>query len=145
MASVDASFSRFAFRAEYQDADFSIFIPLGLIDLQPSRYYLQAGVFPTSKLNIWLQYENNKVKPIADFYVGGKGAARDMRQDLGVSFNYFFAPNLVLKAEHHEIEDNAVNMYPVPAPGSPLGFLMQEDVVNYPNGSYSILSLSVSF
>ncbi len=143
--SIDASFTRFVFRAEYQDADFVIYMPLGAIDLQPHRYYGQVGVLPTLKFNIWLQYEVSNTKPISDFYVGGKGAERTLREDLGISFNYLFAPNVVLKAEYHEYEENAGMMFPVPSPDSPFGFFMQEDKLNQPNGKYSILSLSVSF
>ncbi len=147
--SIDASFTRFVFRAEYQDAEFVIYVPFGPttqpIDLQPYRYYGQLGVLPTLKFNIWLQYEVSHTEPMADFFVGGKGAARNLREDLGVSFNYLFAPNVVLKAEYHEIEENGVRPWIVPAPDSPFGILILEEKVNQPNGSYAILSLSVGF
>lgn len=142
-ASVDATFSRFIFRGEYWDGDSIIWIPLGNIYLNPSFYYGQLGFLINPKWNIWLQYDVNAVDPEGVFYVGGRGAKRNLREDMGISVNYFFAPNVVLKAEYHEVEENTALNNIVSAPGG--GVLLDQYSVELPNGNYTIISLSVSF
>ena len=142
--SVDANFGRFTIQGEWQGETADINIPgLGTLTISPNQWYVLAGVRLTEKFHIWGQLEAAEVSSTSDFLVNAtKGDPQGFRQreDIGVSLNYFFAPNLVLKAEHHWAEETAPNIFFDPPSG-----MFRQDLFTSPDGSYSIVSLSVSF
>jgi len=140
--SVDASLSRFVFRSEYHEFDPTLNLPPAPpIFLTLSAWYAQLGYLATDKVQLWLQYEVAGVE--SDSAIQTRPEDRDDRTDLGFSFNYLFRPNLVLKLEYHEVEEEQSLLVPVPAPGG--GFLLDPMLFEADDGSYTILSLSASF
>ncbi|MEM9593576.1 MAG: hypothetical protein AAGD06_04910 [Acidobacteriota bacterium] len=141
-ASIDGSFERYVARAEYRQVQTPFvslpFIPSGQADLD--IYYWQLGWRPTPKLAFYLQSEFSEFEQTAEIYVGGSTQLNNRRDD-GVAVNYFFRPNVVLKAEYHEQAMDAVQSEPIFLPE---GLRLQVNSERFEN-DYSVLSLSVSF
>lgn len=142
--SVDANFGRFTIQGEWQGEDAEINLPgLGKFLVSPSQWYVLAGVRATDKFHIWGQLEAAEVASGGNFLVNAPESdliGYKAREDIGVALDYFFAPNLVLKAEHHWTEETDVNFF-VDLPSG----LLRQELFTSPNGSYTIVSLSVSF
>lgn len=138
--SLDGSFDRFVVRGEYRELNSDLIIPLTTIEVGTISWYVQLGFFITEKLQIWGQYDDVNITGNSPLHT--RKADTDFRDDLGVSLNYVFRPDLVLKLEYHETEENLPNVRPVPGPG---GIRLDPFVVPLGEGSYTILSLSVSF
>ncbi len=141
--SLDASFSRVVFRAEYTDADPVVWLPFGKMLSNTLQYYAQFGYMFNDKFHVWLQHDVTQIHPSGPFFVGGRGLKRKPATDSAIALDYFFAPNLVLKAEYHKTEQENVITVPVFTPG---GLLLQDiAVVDFDGGDYTIVSFSVSF
>lgn len=142
--SLDGSFSRFVIRGEYHEFDpafRSAFFPAPIFFTFPT-WYAQAGVFITEKLAFWAQYETAGFEAESTIYT--RKEDRNDREDIGFSLNYSFRPDLVLKVEYHEVEEEEGSLVPVPGP-PPLFFQLDPVAFQGDGGSYSIVSLSVSF
>ena len=104
-------------------------------------FYWQLGWLPTEKLSIFVQEELYDVSQTADIFVDGVSRFRD-RKDTAFGVSYSFLPNLVLKAEHHEVENQAsVRNEIVFGPG---GIKIRQVIESF-DADYSILSLATSF
>ena len=147
--SVELVLSKFIFRAETWRLDedqASIFFSTLF-----NSSYVQVGYQPIEKFRINLQYEFGDVEiPAGDLqdFLGTPITSDmnfDFRKDFGISLNYLFSPNLVLKLEHHITEYEEFNFDPVfDGPGPPVAF-MPAPFDSGDEGSYTILSLSTSF
>ena len=143
MFSVDYTVSRFTFRGEYQNTQTEgTFEGVGTLDFDLDFYYVEAGVRVTDKFQIWAQYDKQEQDISAAIFT--EPDKRDVRTDFGVSLNYFFAPNVVLKAEYHEYEEGFTGYAPVFLP-PPVFFQLQPLFFTLDGGDYTIISLSVSF
>ncbi|MCP4661736.1 MAG: hypothetical protein GY856_40560 [bacterium] len=131
-ASIDGSFDRFTFQAEWNRDD-------GL-SVEVDTYYVLTGVRITERLKIWAQMERGVVEFTFPFLLFPTKI--NFREDIGISLNFFFSPNLVLKAEHHSVEEEDIVGFPDFSAGS---FKLRPEVLLVPDGSYTILALSVSF
>lgn len=136
-ASLDATFGRFTLQAEWDQETSGISL-FGLpLNIESTDFYVLAGVGITEKLRLWGQLENNDLS-----WTGAVLAAPfdlKAREDLGVSLNYFFSPTIVVKGEYHWVDEKGLGFLPLPTGA------FQGLVADAPNGSYSILSLSVAF
>ena len=141
--SVDGTFERFAIRSEYRELDSTLATPIVDIGVTTIGWYLQLGYFFSDKVQLWAQLDDIDLE--ADSVIHLRKDTSDFRTDVGIALNYFFKPNLVLKAEYHEVEEEQPlppNIVFVP----PGGFAINPfPPVKADNGSYSILSFSVSF
>lgn len=140
---------KFALRAETwtQDFDASSTFPSTSIDAS----YVQASYNATEKFRINLQYEFGDVHiprdslPLLTILPSTGDADFDFREDFGVSVNYLFSPNLVLKLEHHITDFEELAFAPVfDGPGPPVALRPAPNPATG-KGSYTILSLSASF
>lgn len=139
-ASFDGSFGRFTLQGEYieeaevEDVEGTV---LGLV-----RWYVLGGLRITDSFHIWGQWESGEVTTFAPLFLRTYGFT--FREEIGVSLNYFFAPNLVLKAEHHWVDEHG----PTFVPDFSMGFpptIVNAGNVEFGDGSYTIVALSVSF
>ncbi len=131
-ASLDGSFDRFTFQVEWNRDDG--------INVEVDTYYVLTGVKITERLKIWAQLERGVVELALPFLLFP--AEMTFREDIGISLNFSFSPSLVLKAEHHRVEEEDVVGFPDFSAGS---FKLRPEVLLVPDGSYTILALSVSF
>lgn len=143
-ASIDANLSRFVFRAEYREFAGEA-APNPLFGGAPFRgvipfWYAQIGVHASEKVRVFAQYENEKSRGSSP--VLAEPFDTTLREDFGIAINYLFSPNVVLKAEYHEVEGEDLSFLPV---FGPAGFQLQPVNFQLDSGDYSILSLSVSF
>ncbi len=113
------------------------------------RYYVQLGYNATQKIRVFLQQEwVDALSKKEDFALPfGIPATEDVdfkfKRDTGISLNYIFSPNLVLKLEHHfNVDFEQFIIVPVFTPGGPA---LQPLYDTAEDGEYSILSFSVSF
>lgn len=130
---------RFTIRSEYQETSSGLDTPVGPFDLDFIGLYFQAGVRLTEGLHLWGQIDTWEIKNVADVFVEGKD--KSDREDLALSLNYSFSPAVVLKAEHHFVEETGSLFVPVFVPDfkfNPIPFTADD-------GSYTIISLSVAF
>ncbi len=124
-ASLDASFERFTFQAEYIDLRFDIG------SWKPS--YAHLGYNITEKLRANAQIDLGRIKfEINEPFFSASADANN--KDYAIGFNYRLSSNLVLKAEHHWmkgylIDDNPPNVF-------------TDDPVKV---QYTIISASASF
>lgn len=140
-ASVDGNFDRWTVRGEYRTFKPQINLPFGVIDLELSAWYTQVGFDITDKFQAWVQYDAKLSKESSVAFL--RDVDRDFRTDLGVSLVYLFRSNIVAKLEYHEIEEEQLDLVLVfIPPGIPA---IDPVVTTADNGSYTILSLSVSF
>jgi hypothetical protein len=143
-ASVDGVFNRFVIRGEYRefsgDPEVTPAFGGGVFDGTIILYYLQVGFHPTEKFRIYLQSEVNDTESSATTFTNDFDAK--LREDLGIAINYLFSPNLVLKAEYHDVQGEDIGLLPVFGPS---GLLLQPFTQEVDGGDYSIVSLSVSF
>lgn len=147
--SVDLDTEKFVFRGEYREFDTpgtTIFFGGDF-----TLYYVQLGFHPTEKFRIYGQAEFGEAHHDAEEFIDPFGIPAtqdidvDLRQDYGVALNYLFAPNLVLKLEHHfDVEGELFAFLPFPV-FTPQGPKLQPIFANSTDGDYSILSFSVSF
>lgn len=112
-------------------------------------YYAQIGFHATDKLRFYVQHEGVDIASKAQDPVGPLGIpfTEDIdvgfRRDTGVAVNYLFAPNLVLKLEHHfDVENEFFTLVPTFTPTGPA---LQPITATSTDGEYSILSFSASF
>ncbi|MEM6793470.1 MAG: hypothetical protein AAF725_05780, partial [Acidobacteriota bacterium] len=96
----------------------------------------------TEKLHFYVQFEDSDVEQTSFQFT--RPDEFDLRDDLGFAINYRFNPNVVLKAEYHEVDELLPSFAPVGVlpGGRPL---LEPITFDAPDGSYSILSLAVSF
>lgn len=147
-ASVEGLFGPFTIRAEFQEVDLVFpgppsppFPPAAEFDLTSVAWYVQAGYQVTEKLSIWAQREKDTIDADCICFLDDPGAD-DLFPEWAFSLNYAFSPGIVLKAEYHITE--AFADYNLVDFSTGVGLLVNFDVP-YEDGSYSILSLSVSF
>ena len=147
LASVDAAFTKWVFRAEYSSFEIDDEpLPALMVDDFSARfdsYYAQVGFHPTEKFRIYLQSE------FSDFHVNSPSLFTEPqdyleREDHGIALNYLFSPNVVLKAEYHEVGGEDSTFAGVVLPGPPF-FQLQPIYKDLEKGNYSIISLSASF
>ena len=141
--SADGTFEKWAVRAEYREFEPEIATPFFLIHAKLSSYYAQVGYFVTPEFHVWLQYENQKDDSTSVSFTND--FSRDLRTDIGLALNYFITPNLVIKAEYHETEEEQLTFNPVFVPPVPVPVAFQPVIVPSDGGSYWILSFSASF
>lgn len=103
--------------------------------------WFQLGYYFTEKIHAFAQWEQSEVTQTSAAFT--RAAVQDVRTDTGVSVNYRFSSNVVLKGEYHWVEEEALGFIPTPFPDG--SFLLDPIVTPFKNGNYSILSLAVSF
>lgn len=140
-ASIDGAFDRFTARAEYRTFSPKIVLPFGIINNELSSYYVQLGYNVAGPFHVWFQYENQHDKSSSEAYT--QGYSRDFRDDYGLALNYFITPNVVVKAEYHEVDEEQVGFVPVFIP--PATLKIDPVIVGADDGNYWIISLSASF
>ena len=146
LASIDAVFTKWVFRAEYREFDtgpnvFPAFMVEDFSAKFPS-YYFQVGFHPTQKFRIYLQSEFSDFQTnTALFTERQKFTARE---DVGIALNYLFSPNVVLKAEYHDVSGQDQGFAPVMLTAPPF-FQLQPIYKDIDDGNYTIISLSASF
>lgn len=146
--SIEAALSRFVFRAEYREftgdpAPSPLFLGQDLRATFPF-YYAQVGYHFNDKFRVYLQHE------VEDGKNSSPALTRDFdvvfREDTGIAFNYIFNPNLVLKAEYHEVGGEDLTFLPIFGPeGPPVPRALDPLIKDLEDGNYAIVSLSVSF
>lgn len=139
--SVDGVFDKFTIRGEYREFNPTIVLPFAALDAKLSSYYIQAGYNVAGPFHVWLQYENQVDDTSSPDLT--KGFKRDFRTDTGIALNYFMTPNVVLKAEYHEVEEEQVTFAPVFIPPGTVKF--EPILVPADDGNYWIVALSASF
>ncbi len=141
--SLDGVFGRFVVRAEWRKLGGTLDSPLGFTARAFNTIrYVQLGYEANEKFRIFLQGELADVAQAAPQFT--EDADFDIREDYGIALNYAFSPNVVLKAEYHQVDQQLAVFAPVFIPQPPF-FLLQPIVQNFNDGDYSILSLAVSF
>ncbi len=142
--SLDGTFERFVIRGEYHEFDPTLrgLLPAPLFFKFPT-WYVQAGIFATEKFHVWLQYETAGYEAESTIFTVGSYDRTD-REDSAIGLNFNFRPDLVLKVEYHEVEEEEERLVPVPAPFPPF-FQLNPVIFKADDGSYTIVSLSVSF
>ena len=142
--SVEAAFERIVFRAEYREfeGDPETSPAFGATDFSSTinQVYGQLGYHPTDKLRFYVQYETGDSDIFASIFTNDFTVT--LREDLGFAVNYLFSPNLVLKAEYHEVSGEDFTFFPTVGPA---GFQLVPLVTDLDDGNYYILSFSVSF
>ena len=103
--------------------------------------WAQVGYFFTEKIHAFLQWETSEVTNKSDAFT--RDATIEDRRDTGISINYRFSSNVVLKAEYHKVYEEELSFDPVFLPDGQV--LLDPIVTPSDNGSYSIISLAVSF
>lgn len=136
-ASLDGTFGLFTLRAEWQTNNFRIPLPFGVLDGGFTNWYVQTGFRVSDRIQIWGQLDVAEVDDDCLCYT--RPADRTFREDLGVSLLYDFSPNILLKGEYHWTEEESSVLTPS-APG-----LFTPTVIKADGGTYTIISLSVSF
>lgn len=141
--SLEVPAPRFVFRAEYREIDALLDSPaLGFaFNTKNTIAYYQVGFFVTEKFRIYLQLEDSNVESAGDIFTRTEEV--DSRDDLGISLHYSFSPQVVLKYEYHEVDQELNGFAPVFDPDR--GPLLDPIAIPRENGDYSILSLAVSF
>lgn len=139
--SVEGAFDRWTVRAEHRQFDVTIGLPFAVLSAELSSSYGQLGFKVVGPLHAWLQYEVQGDSTTSAGLTTGYDI--DYRTDLGFALNYFFTPNVVLKAEYHEVEEEQVGFAPVFIPPATLKFA--PIIANADDGNYWIVSLSASF
>ena len=147
--SVELDTEKFVFRGEYREFETDPNDVFFGGDFTVS--YVQLGFHPTEKFRIYGQAEFSDAEHQPQDFVRPFGLPATetvkpaLRQDYGIALNYLFAPNRVLKLEHHfDVEGELFTLVPFfPAPGPPTG--LQPIYANATGGEYSIASFSVSF
>ncbi|MEM7351532.1 MAG: hypothetical protein AAF657_12040 [Acidobacteriota bacterium] len=144
--SVDAAFSKWIFRAEYREFenDVTTLPALGVDDFVANfpSWYAQVGFHPSQKFRIYLQHEVSEFEVNTALFTETQEFTA--REDTGIAINYLFSPNVVLKAEYHEVSGEDQGFVPVFLPGPPF-FQLQPIFADLDGGEYSIISLSASF
>jgi len=141
-ASFEGVFSRFTLRAEAQAAELVFPGPFGSqLNVDVASWYAQAGYAVTDQFSIWVQREEDTVDAGCVCFLTDP-PKRDNFPDWGVALNYAFTPSLVLKGEYHQTEATAAASTIDFSTGVPL---LVNSFYPYGKGSYTILSLSVSF
>lgn len=140
--SLEGNFTRFVVRAEWRKYGGPFVSPqLGFTSRGfNENYYLQLGYHFTEKFRIYGQTEFAGVKNHSDFFT--QESDIDFRTDDGLAINYAFSPTVVLKAEYHWYDGEISGFVPVVTPD---GLRLQPTVIEFNDGTYSILSLAVSF
>jgi hypothetical protein len=138
-ASIDASGDRWVFRAERRrwrfDQDFGAFLGLPVSirgKAQRDGYYVQLGAWLSPEIGIFGQFDHAGLKD----NLGLLPELDDFHDDIAVSVNYRFRPDLLLKVEYH----TASTRFPLGVPD------LQMDVGADPvDVEWTIVGLSVSF
>ncbi len=128
--SLDASFSRFWFRAEALNGQLPVALAPGFnAEAKPRVWYVQGGYDPTAKLKFAVQYEK------ARFNLEGPiPLPNPPSEDLGFSVRYYFLPEVLLRGEYHTAKNSFVDRDYSPISGEPV-----------PEIDYFNISLAVSF
>lgn len=146
LASVDAVFTKWVFRAEYREFDTgpNVFPAFGVDDFTAKfpSYYIQVGFHPTQKFRIYVQSEVSEFETNTGLFTQPQSFTA--REDLGIALNYLFSPNVVLKAEYHDVSGEDQGFAPVLLPNPPF-FQLQPIYTDIDGGDYTIISLSASF
>lgn len=144
LISMDGVFDKFVIRSEYRqfetDPDT---IPVLLstdFSTKVTSYYVQVGWHPTAALRLYAQFETSDAAASSSSFTNDYSVL--FREDIGVALNYVFTPNLVLKAEYHEVKETDQGFLPV---FGPTGLKLRPIFADLDGGDYSIISLSASF
>lgn len=143
--SVDYEGGKFVGRAEYRENSADDFggtpvIPFVAVPVNIA-WYGQLGYFFNPKFGVFLQYEQSDVELDSPAFT--QTAKNTAREDLGISLNYRFNPRVVLKLEHHEVDQElGPGFNPVFVPG---GVLLDPFNVTSDGGTYTILTFATSF
>lgn len=144
LISIDGAFEKFVIRAEYRNFKTApqavdvLLAPDFVVEVEP--YYVQLGWHPNDRLRFYVQYEHTDIWQNASSFT--RAHSLTFREDMGIAFNYVFSPNVVLKAEYHEVEETDQAFVPVFTPG---GVLLDPIFADLDGGDYTIISLSASF
>ncbi len=142
-ASLDGVFEHFVVRSEYRRVDFGLIsVADGQeLDVALDNYYWQIGWLVTEKLRAFLQGEYFDIGQSSDFYVDGRTRSRG-RQDTGAVVSYDFRPDLILKVEYHEVENDVSRGNEIVfGPGG----VRVRPIYERIESDYSIVSLAMSF
>lgn len=137
-ASLDFSGERWLFRAERRqwrfEQDFGAFLALPISlpgKAQRDGYYVQLGAWLSPKVGLFAQIDDADLKND----LGLLPNVKDFHEDLAVSLNYRFRPDLLLKVEHHMAD----TQFPLGIPDTAAPGSGPVDV------EWTIVGLSVSF
>lgn len=142
-ASVELPAEKYIVRAEHRRLNGILDSPIfGFAsDATNNTSWIQLGYYFTEKIHGFVQWETSRVTQKSTAFT--RDVTTEDRTDIGISINYRFTSNVVLKMEYHEVDEEELSFDLVFLPsGIPL-----LDPINIPfdNGSYSILSLALSF
>ncbi len=142
--SVDASFDKWVFRGEYRDfttePDIIPALQATTFETEIEAWYAQIGWHPTANWRFYIQHEVTDAWANADSFT--RAYSLQLRQDSSVAINYVFSPNVVFKAEYHEVEETDQTFVPVFGPS---GVKLDPLTAPLDGGNYTIVSLSASF
>ena len=140
MFSLDMNWERFLLRGEWRSFKPEIPGPGPNIDISLDlvSYYVQAGWYINDKIHLYLQREVASAETSAIFFANSPKL--NSRQDDGIVLNYRYTPNIVLKAEYHDVEEEQLGLRPFG--NTPL---LEQFIVPADDGNYFILSFSASF
>lgn len=137
-AAIDGTFGRLALRSEIQVNDFTIVAPIGELDTTFTNWYVQVGILATEKFRIWGQLDRSEIDQSCRCFT--TNGDRTFREDLGFSLLYYFSPSILLKGEYHWTDETFQQLQ-----FNPAARLFTPVITPANDGTYSILSLSVSF
>lgn len=141
-ASLEGIFGRFTIRVEGQETDIKFPGPFGFqIALGLQTWYAQAGYQITDQFSVWIQRDEDTVDNDCGCFLVDRGK-RNNASKWGFAVNYAFTPQIVLKGEHHLTEATAIDRRLDFSTGAPR---LVDTLIPYDEGSYTIVSLSVSF
>lgn len=127
---------KFVLRAESRTFGGDVVFPQFQARAFTTISYAQVGFHIHERFRIYLQSELAEINQHGAIFT--EDISFDFRTDNGIAINYLFTPNIVLKGEYHEIESEESQNVPTPNGLMPVYF-------QFDNGSYTIVSLAVSF
>jgi hypothetical protein len=141
-ASAEYLTDRWTLRSEYRRIKADFFVGGGpLLGAHSHNYYIQVGARISPRVSVYVQPERSDVEQVGPIYAAVE-KFRDL-QDVGFSLVFEATPNLVFKAEYHDVETE-IGVATEVVPGGPFGF-QQRSIFDTFNSSYSIASVSLSF
>ena len=128
-------------RLEYREFEADPTPIFGSFTITP--WYAQLGWHISPMFRIYAQAEfDSAEQDRSDFPILTRGYDVDLREDYGLALNVVFSPNVVLKLEHHWVEQEQFTLVPTAPP--PL-LQLDHTIIPVEDGNYTILSLSASF
>lgn len=139
-ASLELPTDKYIIRAEHRRLNGILDSPIFKFasDATNNTSWVQFGYYFTEKIHAFAQWETSRVTQSSASFT--HDVTTEDRTDVGISLNYRFTSNVVLKAEYHEVDEE--EFVPIDVSGQ---VLLVPINIPFPDGSYSILSLALSF